>query len=132
MKQVITVDFDDTLATTKSTAWGGSSLIPIQRVIDFIKEKYKNGAEIHIVTFRNWQNKSEVEKFVKQHQIPVKHIHCTEGKSKTDVLKKVNSKLHIDDDLSTLMSAELAGIKTLMVDWNQEELNVAANLFDRI
>lgn len=131
-KKVITVDFDDTLATTRGTAWGGMSLIPIQRVIDFVKQKQKQGFEIHIVTFRNFRNKPEVERFVQFNDIPVKHIHCTDGASKTEILKKLNSSLHIDDDVQTLVAAEMAGISTLLVDWDQEEINTAANLFQKI
>lgn len=132
MKRVITVDFDDTLATTEGTGWGGSALIPIQRIIDYIKKEHKKGAEIHIVTFRNLQNKPEVEKFVKQYSLPISGIHCTEGKTKTSVMKKLKSELHIDDDIETLVLAELAGIKTLLVDWDQEEINSTAQFFKKI
>ncbi len=131
-KKVITVDFDDTLATTQGTAWEGSALVPIKRVIDFVKEKHKQGFEIHIVTFRNFRNKPEVEKFVQFNDLPIRHIHCTDGASKVDVLKKLSSSLHIDDDIQTLVTAEMAGISTLLVDWNQEEINSMAKLFQKI
>jgi hypothetical protein len=132
MKKVITVDFDDTLATTKEIGWSGSALIPIQRVIDYIKKEHENGAELHIVTYRNWQNKAEVEKFVLTHNLPIKSIICTEGKTKAPFLKKLKSQLHIDDDVESLVLAELAGIKGLLVDWGQEDLNLTAHLFPKL
>jgi hypothetical protein len=39
MSKVITVDFDETLAVTSSTAWGGSTLIPVERIVNFVKSK---------------------------------------------------------------------------------------------
>ena len=44
MSKVITVDFDDTLAVTSSTAWGGTALIPIERIVNFVKSKIDSGA----------------------------------------------------------------------------------------
>jgi hydroxymethylpyrimidine pyrophosphatase-like HAD family hydrolase len=132
MKKVITIDFDDTLATSEGTGWGGSALIPIQRVIDFVKKKHEEGFELHIVTFRNWRNKQEVERFVQTHQIPIKSIVCTEGQTKSKFIKQLGSLLHIDDDVETLVVAELAGVPGLLVDWNQEEINSTAKLFQKI
>jgi hypothetical protein len=129
---IITVDFDDTLATTNSTAWGGYTLVPIDRVINFIKKQHTQGAKIYIVSFRKLKDKKEVEMFVKQHNIPVIDIICTSGQSKTPYIKKLNSTLHIDDDLFTLMKLELAGIDTLLVDWDQEYVNSTAKLFKKI
>jgi hypothetical protein len=60
MKKVITVDFDDTLVVTEDGAWYSTNLVPIPRIIEYIKERHKEGSELHIVTFRNWQNKKEV------------------------------------------------------------------------
>jgi len=99
MSKVITVDFDDTLAATSSTAWGGTTLVPVERIVNFVKSKIDAGHEVHIVTFRNWQNKKEVVDFCHRHRINIKSVVCTEGKTKTEFVKKLNSSLHIDDHI---------------------------------
>jgi hypothetical protein len=82
MNKVLTVDFDETLAVTQNGAWGGENLVPIPRIVDFVKQKHKEGYEIHIVTFRNWSNKEQVNDFCKGYKIPIKSIVCTEGTNK--------------------------------------------------
>ena len=130
---VITVDFDDTLATTQTTGWGGTSLVPIQRVIDYVKKQHGKGTKIYIVSFRKTNDKAEVKQFVKQHNIPIVDIICTNGQSKTSYIKGLKSTLHIDDDLFTLIKLELAGIDTLLVDWeDQLYTNSTAKLFKKI
>ena len=52
MKRVVTIDFDETLATEKSSGWGGKSLVPYQTILDLITKDHKQGSEIHIVSFR--------------------------------------------------------------------------------
>lgn len=131
--KVITVDFDDTLATTQTTGWGGTTLVPIERVIEYVKSESSKGVKIYIVTFRKNKHKSEVERFVKHHKIPIVDIICTNGESKTRYVKELNSTLHIDDDLSTLIKLELAGIDTLLVDWEDQLYNNStAKLFQKI
>lgn len=132
MKKVITVDFDDTLAVTENGAWGGETLVPIPRVINFILDKNKSGYEIHIVTFRNWQNKKEVESFCKTHKIPVSSIVCTEGTNKIPFLKKLNSELHIDDSVEVCTLCVMAKINVLLVDWGQDEHNTTAKFLPKI
>ena len=89
MKKVITVDFDDTLAVTENGAWGGETLVPVPRVINYVIEQHKKGSEIHVVTFRNWSNKEQVNDFCKGYKIPIKSIVCTEGTNKVPFLKKL-------------------------------------------
>lgn len=132
MNKVITCDFDDTLAVTQNGAWNGETLVPVPRVIDFIKQKHKEGHEIHIVTFRNWQNKKEVESFCKAHQIPVKSIVCTEGTNKIPFLKQLRSSLHIDDSVEVCTLCVMAGIDVLLVDWGQDEHNTTAKFLPKI
>lgn len=131
--KIITVDFDDTLATTQMTGWGGTTLVPIQRVIDYVKKKSNEGVKLYIVTFRKSKDKPEVERFIKQHKIPILDIICTNRESKTPYVKKLNSTLHIDDDIFTLIKLELAGIDTLLVDWEDQRYdNSTAKLFKKI
>ena len=132
MSKVITVDFDETLAVTSSTAWGGTTLIPIERIVNFVKSKIDSGFHVYIVTFRNWDNKKEVVDFCKKHRIDIKDVVCTEGKTKTEFIKKLNSSLHIDDHIETCTLLTMAGIEVLLVDWGQEDINLMAQFFNKI
>ena len=132
MKKVITVDFDECLAETVPTAWGGLSLRPVQRIIDFVKEHHTKGNEIHIVTFRNWDSKKEVASFCKLYEVPVKSIVCTEGKNKVPFIKKLNSSLHVDDSVEVCTLCVMAGIDVLLVDWGQENSNTTAKWLPKI
>jgi hypothetical protein len=132
VKKVITVDFDDTLVVTEDGAWYSKNLVPIPRIIEYIKERNKEGSELHIVTFRNWQNKKEVESFCKAHQIPVKSIVCTEGTNKVPFLKQLKSDLHIDDSVEVCTLCVMANIDVLLVDWGQDEHNTTAKFLPKI
>ncbi len=132
MNKIITVDFDECLAETLPTAWGGSTLKPIQRIIDFVKDQHKKGYEIHIVTFRNWNNKKEVEGFCRLYEVPIKSIVCTEGKNKIPFIKKLNSKLHLDDSVEVCTLCIMAGIDVLLVDQGQENFNTTAKFIPKI
>lgn len=132
MSKVITVDFDETLAVTSSTAWGGTTLLPVERIVNFVKSKIDSGFHVYIVTFRNWDNKKEIVDFCNRHRINIKDVVCTEGKTKTEFVKKLNSSLHIDDHVETCTLLTMAGIEVLLVDWGQEDTNLMAQLFNKI
>lgn len=132
MKKVITVDFDDTLAVTENGAWGGESLVPVRRVVDYVIEQHEKGSEIHIVTFRNWSNKEQVKDFCKGYKIPIKSIVCTEGTNKVPFLKKLNSELHIDDSVEVCTLCIMAKIDVLLVDWGQDEHNTTAKFMPKL
>jgi uncharacterized HAD superfamily protein len=132
LNKIITVDFDDTLAVTSHTAWGGTTLLPVERIVNFVKSKIDSGFHVYIVTFRNWDNKKEVVDFCRKHRIEVKDVVCTEGKNKTEFVKRLNSSLHIDDHIETCTLLTMAGIEVLLVDWSQEENNLMAQLFNKI
>jgi hypothetical protein len=130
--KVITVDFDETLAVTSSTAWGGTTLLPVERIVNFVKSKIDSGFHVYIVTFRNWDNKKEIIDFCNRHRINIKDVVCTEGKTKTEFVKKLNSSLHIDDHIETCTLLTMAGIEVLLVDWGQEDTNLMAQYFNKI
>jgi len=133
VKKILTVDFDDTLAKSSYLAsFDECVLEPIQRIIEFVKDKHKAGWEVHIVTFRHPQHKKEVEDFCKDYEIPASSVICTSSNPKTDALLKLKSDLHIDDHLETLVLAKQVGVNVLMVDWNQGLHNSTANYFDKI
>jgi hypothetical protein len=113
MKRVVTIDFDETLATEKSTGWGGKSLVPYQTILDLINKEHKQGSEIHIVSFRSEKERPEVERFVRMYNLPIKSVVCTNLQSKTPYLLKLSSNLHVDDMKFALDDAKEAGIETL-------------------
>ena len=135
-KKRITVDFDETLAKT-DTCWNGwihmgaGNISPIPEVLDLVRQKHQEGYELHIVTFRSEEHRQEVVDFVKLHDLPIKDVHCTSGKDKTPKLLELNSELHIDDFVETLVLAQLKGIKGLLVD-AQHKNNSTAGLFERL
>ena len=137
IKKCITVDFDETLAKT-DTCWNGwihmgaGNIIPIPEVFDFVKNKHSEGYELHIVTFRSEEHRQEVVDFVKLHDLPIKDVHCTSGKDKTPKLLELNSELHVDDFVETLVLAQLKGVRGLLVDAGQHENNSTADLFERL
>jgi uncharacterized HAD superfamily protein len=132
LSKVITVDFDDTLAVTSSTAWGGITLLPVERIVNFVKSKIDSGFHVYIVTFRNWDNKKEIVDFCNRHRINIKDVVCTEGKTKTEFIKQLNSSLHIDDHIETCTLCTMAGIEVLLVNWGQDEHNTTAKFFNKI
>ena len=129
----MTVDFDETLAMTVTTGWGGTSLKPIARVMNFVFDKVRSGDwEAHIVSFRSESDKQEMADFVKGYKLPIVSIVCTDRSNKTPFLKKLGSKLHIDDDVQTCTLAFMAGIECLLVDHGQEVTDEMAKLFPKI
>jgi hypothetical protein len=132
MKKVITCDFDDTIAATSNGAWGGETLTPVPRVINYLMDQHKKGSEIHIVTFRNWSNKEQVNDFCKGYKIPIKSIVCTEGTNKVPFLKQLKSELHIDDSVEVCTLCIMAKIDVLLVDWGQDKNNTTAKFLPKI
>lgn len=132
MKKIFTVDFDECLADTIPTAWGGSSLVPFERIVNYVKSEHKKGTEFHIVTFRNWSSLKEVENFCILNNIPIKSIVCTEGKNKVPFIKQLKSTLHIDDSVEVCTLCIMAGIEALLVDRGQENFNTTAKFIPKI
>jgi hypothetical protein len=121
MSKIITCDFDETLATTISTAWGGTALVPVKNVINFVKSKIiTNKYTVYIVTFRSQKQIYEVINFVKQYDIQIKDIIFTSGQSKIKYIKELNSILHIDDHRSTCLELLSIGIDSVCVEWDKQ------------
>jgi hypothetical protein len=139
MKKIITVDFDHTLAAPvyEFTGWismGTGGLKPVKEVVDFIEQKVKEGYEIHIVTFRENIDVPEVKDFIKEHKLPIKNknIHNTCSKSKTPILKNLNSCLHLDDSLSVCVGAFMEGIPCMYIDSGQRLDKYQKHLLDKM
>ena len=137
-KKVLTTDFDDTLfedpAYQIGSLWAssGASAEPIKRVHDFIHEKAKEGYEIHVVTAREEKHVSECWDLIKLYNLPIKSIVAVGGMNKTPHLLSLGTSLHIDDNIQVCVLARQAGIKVLLVDWGQEDINSTAKLFKKI
>jgi len=140
MRPILTVDFDNCLAfeSVQNTGWivlGTGALKPIKAIHDLVREKHREGFDIHIVTFRKDEDIPEVKAFVREHNLPIKEIHNTSSKSKTPVLKRLNSVLHIDDSLSVCVGAFSEGIECIFVDCGikmDESQRELASHFDTI
>ena len=137
MSRVVTVDFDHTLAESSATQVGllwsfHGELVPIPRVIKYVKQLISEGCDIHIVTFRSEKDKPEVVNFLHEQGIEVKSIVCTAGKTKTPYLLTLNTSLHIDDNIEVLTLAKMAGIKCLLVKWDHHDNNSTAKYFKTI
>ena len=85
MRPVITIDFDNTLCfeSVQNTGWivlGTGALKPIKAIHDLVREKHREGFDIHIVTFREDKDIPEVKAFVNEHNLPIKEVHNTSSK----------------------------------------------------
>ncbi|CAB5226260.1 hypothetical protein UFOVP760_39 [uncultured Caudovirales phage] len=137
MKPVVTVDFDNTLAfeSVTNTGWicvGTGRLLPIPKIHDLVREKHKEGFDIHVVSFREEKDKQEMVSFCKQHNLPIKSFTCTSSKTKTPILLKLKSMLHIDDSLSVCVAAKMANINVLFVDFGQLKDNSQKELAETL
>jgi FMN phosphatase YigB (HAD superfamily) len=137
-KRICSVDWDDTLfedpAYKIGNLWApsGAEAEPIKRVHDFVRKKHEEGFEIHVVTFRMPEYIQECWDLIKLYNLPIKSVISTEGRSKTQTLLNLKSTLHVDDSVEVCILAEKAGIKALLVDWNQQDINSTASLLDKI
>jgi len=124
MRQNITVDFDQVLAfeSVQNTGWivlGTGVLKPIKAIHDLVREKHREGFDIHCVSFRSLKDRQEMIDFCKQYELPIESFTCTDSKTKTPILKKLNSVLHIDDSLSVCVACRMSEIDALFVDCGQ-------------
>jgi len=116
MKKVITVDFDETLVMQYPTAYGGTSTHVVPKIEEIIRKEHSLGTDVYIVSFRKEKDRAEMERIIMVNKIPVKGIICTNMTPKLPFLKKLNSRLHIDDDFFTCQEAKKAGIDVRLVD----------------
>ena len=137
-KRVVTFDFDDALfedpAYQIGNLWAPSGMgpEPIKRVHDLLRKKHEEGFEIHVVTFRMPEYIQECWDLIKLYNLPVESVISTEGRSKTQTLLNLKSTLHVDDSVEVCILAEQAGVKALLVDWGQEDINSTASFLDKI
>ncbi len=135
--RVVSFDFDDTLFSLSEEKmgllWAASTILyPIKKVHDLLFEYHKEGCIIDIVTSRESWDVLEVKQYIEAYQLPIRNVWHTAGKSKTPVLKKIESSLHVDDVLSVVVHAEQNGIPCILVDDGRHKNNTTADLFTRL
>jgi len=136
-RTVISVDFDETLFSLSDEKvgmlWAASEvLIPNKVIHDLIHAKHEDGCIIDIVTSRNEWGLEEINVHVEEYNLPIRKVHYTSGKSKTSILKKINSALHIDDNLAVGVDCKTNNIPFLLVDDGRHLNNSTAEFFERI
>ncbi|MEL7078660.1 MAG: hypothetical protein AAFY50_06275 [Cyanobacteria bacterium J06648_1] len=113
---LITFDFDETLTRPTWNARYGyfePSDNPNHDAMAKLRSFHEQGYEIRIVTTR-WRSE-EVNEFVRQHQLPVSSVHCTEGELKANILQELGSKLHFDDNEAEAIANLEVDIATMIV-----------------
>lgn len=119
----ITIDFDNTLNLYPYKQDTKERLSrPNKRLIRLIRQWAIDGYKLHIVTFRSENEKQEIEDFIKKHDLPIDSIVCTDSKPKIDYLKKLDSKLHVDDNFETTADAIMNNIDTMLPPLDEENV----------
>ena len=130
--KVVTFDFDDTLLewrasrndkgniveTTISTTGINPQTWPI--FLKFLDE----GCEVHIVTSRSSRSRSKVETILKEWNVlhRIAGIHFSDGYFKRNILEKLGSSIHHDDDeleLSNLPEGCEGWLAPVHHSWNE-------------
>lgn len=104
MRPSVTFDFDDTLATFDSPPKS------IDQNIKYLKQIAQLGFPVYVVTFRSADQAPQVKSFIRVHNLPVHEVYTTNMHPKINILKKLNSVMHVDDDPGTLTQCRTAGI----------------------
>lgn len=112
MKNIITVDFDDTLCFYNDITK------PNKKLIRLIKTLSEKNYDFYIVTARSKEyddifSSLKIDDFIKEYDIPIEKVVYTDGDMKGKTLSKLKSKLHIDNDLDQINSCKELGIKTI-------------------
>ena len=120
MAKLVTFDFDDTLTMpywSDEDGYWTSGSDPNKKTISAMKKFHSNGYEIAIVTSRHGKgdHKRQVVTFIKKHGLPVKKLVFTNGKWKADMLDKMGSILHYDDDKAEITKIRAKGIKVVEI-----------------
>ena len=120
MAKLATFDFDDTLTMpywSDEDGYWTSGSDPNKKTISVMKKLHSKGFEIAIVTTRHnkGDHKRAVATFVKKHGLPVKRLIFTNGKWKADMLDKLGSILHYDDDKEEIKRIKAKGIKVVEI-----------------
>ena len=110
MKKTITVDFHNTLCFYDAI----EDYYDNKNLVSYLNKLSKNNYDIIIVTAGNKsQHGKDINDFIKRNSLNIKSIYYTNGQMKGKLLKKLNSLLHIDNDLEQLKSCKDNDIKII-------------------
>ncbi len=122
---VVSFDFDDTLAESINTCYGGKALYGIHQNIELLKEYHALGSTCIILTARTETelSKKEIEDFLDSFDV----LHCIdriiftnhELKGPFALAEKVN--LHYDDSLKHLISVKSYNIAVVCTNKSLQE-----------
>ena len=135
--QNITTDFDDTLAfqvpdnITESGIIMSFKTIPNEKLINHLKSLREKGKRVYIITFREEKDTKEIKKFLKDNDLRVNGIIATNGKPKVAAIYRLNSIMHFDDDVETLVQCSklIRNIKPVLIANEQNVKDPLANKF---
>jgi|TARA_R110000851_G_scaffold216554_2_gene369493 acid phosphatase class B len=116
---IVTFDFDDTLTATRlDDDWGIRYMGPNNQAIAKLKQHANDGDTVHIVTSRKPHQEDRLPEFdeygrVIRHSVKsfleeqdirsyIKDIHFTDGRLKSEVLKRLGANMHYDDSMEEL------------------------------
>lgn len=132
-QKVYSFDYDFTTVKYKRDPNNKDRIIydgPNADIVDKMKELDAAGNKVIIVTARRKRDKKvsfdtspSPEELVDQLGLPVKEIHYTNNKLKSDTLKELGVEKHWDDDREELAAAEGAGINVekVLVDYSLQK-----------
>lgn len=135
--QNITTDFDNTLAlqvpenVTETGIVISFKTIPNQKLITHLKSLKEKGKKIYIITFREEKDTKEIKKFLKDNDLRVNGIIATNGKPKVAAIYRLNSVMHFDDDVETLVQCSklIRNIKPILIPNDQNIKDPLASKF---
>lgn len=118
-QQVISFDFDGTIFMNewdeadndyKRDSSGNVAGEVNAGIISLMRDYASSGYRVIIVTSRYASNKGEVERIVKENNLPVAEIVCTSGNLKAPILKMLKALKHYDNDADEINAIKQAGI----------------------
>ena len=135
--QNITTDFDNTLAfqvpdnITESGIIMSFKTVPNEKLINRLKSLKEKGKKIYIVTFREDKDTKDIRGFLKDNDLRVNGIIATNGKPKVAAIYRLNSIMHFDDDVETLVQCSklIKNIKPVLIANEQNVKDPLANKF---
>lgn len=135
--QNITTDFDDTLAfqvpdnITESGIIMSFKTVPNEKLINYLKSLKEKGKKVYIVTFREEKDIKDIRGFLKDNDLRVNGIIATNGKPKVAAIYRLNSIMHFDDDVETLVQCSklIRNIKPVLIANEQNVKDPLANKF---
>jgi trehalose-6-phosphatase len=135
--QNITTDFDDTLAfqvpdnITESGIIMSFKTVPNEKLINHLKSLKEKGKKIYIITFREEKDTKDIRGFLKDNDLRVNGIIATNGKPKVAAIYRLNSIMHFDDDVETLVQCSklIRNIKPVLIANEQNVKDPLANKF---